>query len=190
MAKCKFFAAILAGGLLATPASQSWAETFDPNTQSFATYNLFDVSGVDNPASLEVDILNYSFASGLGVYGMNEESPFTSFGSDQMTLSNTGANNWGVISVLSEDLPRFATTCNGAADEAASPYCIVNAQLANSNIGLIITLFSPAGDGPNLLSDTLTIQTTPLPAALPLFGTGLGALGLFRWRRKRKVLAA
>lgn len=28
--------------------------------------------------------------------------------------------------------------------------------------------------------------TTPLPAALPLFGTGLGALGLFSWRRKRK----
>ncbi len=27
---------------------------------------------------------------------------------------------------------------------------------------------------------------TPLPAALPLFATGLGALGLLRWRRKRK----
>ena len=27
---------------------------------------------------------------------------------------------------------------------------------------------------------------TPLPAALPLFATGLGALGLFAWRRKRK----
>jgi hypothetical protein len=28
--------------------------------------------------------------------------------------------------------------------------------------------------------------TTPLPAALPLFATGLGALGLLGWRRKRK----
>ena len=28
---------------------------------------------------------------------------------------------------------------------------------------------------------------TPLPAALPLFATGLGALGLLAWRRKRKV---
>jgi hypothetical protein len=27
---------------------------------------------------------------------------------------------------------------------------------------------------------------TPLPAALPLFATGLGALGLLGWRRKRK----
>src|SRR5262249_26847541 len=31
----------------------------------------------------------------------------------------------------------------------------------------------------------LGVTTTPLPAALPLFATGLGALGLFGWRRKR-----
>jgi hypothetical protein len=32
--------------------------------------------------------------------------------------------------------------------------------------------------------------TTPLPSALPLFATGLGALGLLGWRRKRKAQAA
>ncbi len=31
---------------------------------------------------------------------------------------------------------------------------------------------------------------TPIPAALPLFATGLGALGLLGWRRKRKVALA
>ena len=30
---------------------------------------------------------------------------------------------------------------------------------------------------------------TPLPAALPLFATGIGALGLLGWRRKRKAQA-
>lgn len=30
------------------------------------------------------------------------------------------------------------------------------------------------------------VTATPLPAALPLFATGLGAMGLFGWRRKRK----
>jgi hypothetical protein len=30
------------------------------------------------------------------------------------------------------------------------------------------------------------VATTPLPAALPLFATGLGAMGLLGWRRKRK----
>ena len=33
-------------------------------------------------------------------------------------------------------------------------------------------------------------QTTPLPAALPLFATGLGVLGLFGVRRKRKIATA
>jgi hypothetical protein len=38
------------------------------------------------------------------------------------------------------------------------------------------------------LDASLTI--TPLPAALPLFATGLGGLGLLGWRRRRKALAA
>jgi hypothetical protein len=33
------------------------------------------------------------------------------------------------------------------------------------------------------------LAQTPLPAALPLFATGLGALGLVGWRRKRKAAA-
>jgi hypothetical protein len=35
-----------------------------------------------------------------------------------------------------------------------------------------------------------TTSTTPLPAALPLFGTVLGVGGLLGWRRKRKSAAA
>jgi hypothetical protein len=34
------------------------------------------------------------------------------------------------------------------------------------------------------------VGVTPLPAALPLFATGLGALGLLGWRRTRKNAAA
>ena len=37
---------------------------------------------------------------------------------------------------------------------------------------------------------TLQIGETPLPAALPLFASGLGALGLLGWRRKRKAQVA
>jgi len=47
--------------------------------------------------------------------------------------------------------------------------------------------------GPAVLQVDLPFQsvqtTTPLPAALPLFASGLGALGLFGWRRKRKTAA-
>jgi hypothetical protein len=34
------------------------------------------------------------------------------------------------------------------------------------------------------------VTTTPLPAALPLFATCIGGLGLLGWRRKRKNVAA
>ena len=41
-----------------------------------------------------------------------------------------------------------------------------------------------ATDGNVLLTE---LNTVPLPAALPLFATGLGAIGLLGWRRKRKA---
>ena len=47
---------------------------------------------------------------------------------------------------------------------------------------------SPASGGPSLGTDLA--GTTPLPAAFPLFASGLGALGLLGWRRKRKAQAA
>lgn len=37
------------------------------------------------------------------------------------------------------------------------------------------------------IENASAIQATPLPAALPLFATGLCGLGLFAWRRKRKA---
>lgn len=39
------------------------------------------------------------------------------------------------------------------------------------------------------LSFTASVNATPLPAALPLFASGLGGLGLLGWRRKRKSAA-
>ena len=36
---------------------------------------------------------------------------------------------------------------------------------------------------------SVSLDPTPLPAALPLFASGLGVLGLLGWRRKRKAIA-
>ena len=44
-------------------------------------------------------------------------------------------------------------------------------------------------DDITLGSVTPGTSLTPLPAALPLFATGLGALGLLGWRRKRRAAA-
>ncbi|HEX3342471.1 MAG TPA: hypothetical protein VHT68_25230 [Pseudolabrys sp.] len=55
----------------------------------------------------------------------------------------------------------------------------------------LVTYFGPWGfsNGSSNTVLTLTPVATPLPAALPLFATGLGALGLLGWRRKKKVTA-
>ena len=44
--------------------------------------------------------------------------------------------------------------------------------------------------GENGVWTSSTPSAVPLPAALPLFASGLGALGLLGWRRKRKNAAA
>jgi hypothetical protein len=41
-----------------------------------------------------------------------------------------------------------------------------------------------------VFSPTGSFTVSPLPAALPLFASGLGALSLLGWRRKRKAIAA
>jgi hypothetical protein len=45
------------------------------------------------------------------------------------------------------------------------------------------------GSSDNLDNIVLNAAAVPLPAALPLFATGLGALGLLGWRKKRKNAA-
>ena len=41
--------------------------------------------------------------------------------------------------------------------------------------------------GDTTFTATAGVSAIPLPAALPLFATGIGALGLLGWRRKRKL---
>jgi hypothetical protein len=50
--------------------------------------------------------------------------------------------------------------------------------------------FTLSAMGDTTFSATTGVSAVPLPAALPLFASGLGALGLLGWRRKRKALAA
>ena len=42
----------------------------------------------------------------------------------------------------------------------------------------------------DVLYSGASVSSVPLPGALPLFATGLGALGLLGWRRNRKAAAA
>lgn len=47
-------------------------------------------------------------------------------------------------------------------------------------------VFEGAGEQINVPDSSLNL-VSPLPAALPLFATGIGGLGMLSWRRKRKA---
>jgi hypothetical protein len=105
-------------------------------------------------------------------------------------------------------------TCSSYASGASSPTSVTDnggtltfswstALLGNSGLFIVyvdtpyfsdppsITITGADGNSSpvtDFLSPSLT--PTPVPAALPLFATGLGAMGLLGWRRKRKSAAA
>ena len=70
-------------------------------------------------------------------------------------------------------------TCGGA----NVPYCLLGPNTDGSYNGF--------GDHVVALTDfaVSNISETPLPATFPLFASGLGAMGLLGWRRKRKAAA-
>jgi hypothetical protein len=75
--------------------------------------------------------------------------------------------------------------------------CVVDVSFAPTTIGSVTDLLvatvseNPGGVTNDIFSMSGTgvapVSNTPLPAALPLFASGLGALGLLGWRRKRKA---
>jgi hypothetical protein len=74
---------------------------------------------------------------------------------------------------------------------AALEHRLADSPLFLSGLNIIQLSFNEMiGGGDGLSFDYAAIAPTPLPATFPLFATGLGALGLLSWRRKRKALSA
>lgn len=71
-------------------------------------------------------------------------------------------------------------------------FIYVNSTFLNGNTPILPTYaFINDQQGNELAGNWPTGQfSTPIPAALPLFATGFGALGLLGWRKKRKNAAS
>lgn len=72
-------------------------------------------------------------------------------------------------------------------------YLASSAGLPKTATSILLTAFDGVAlrdDGTNDYAFAgVEISAVPIPAALPLFGSALAALGLFGWRRKRSVCA-
>jgi hypothetical protein len=104
---------------------------------------------------------------------------------------NRPGQDW-VLNLSINGSPAF--TLNGT-DHAPGTYpgALESLLFTASPTGTALLLFtqaSPSGSQASPIFDNVRItDATPLPAALPLFASGLGALGFLGWRRKRRASA-
>jgi hypothetical protein len=122
----------------------------------------------------------YSFSDGLQTFTPSNSSVVTF---DLTTNPLGNIVNW-LVNIISNSCTGFPPGSN----------CFIVTQTASATVnpGNDSAAFSTGTylsytTGPNGSWGPPTVGTTPLPAALPLFATGLGALGLLGWRRKRKA---
>jgi hypothetical protein len=92
-------------------------------------------------------------------------------------VGGQGTGNSATGNTNTYDLTEVAFTMNSALAVG-----LLNSATITSN-GYETLLFGLTTESPT------SVTTTPLPAALPLFASGLGALGLLGWRRKRRTAA-
>jgi hypothetical protein len=137
-----------------------------------------DVAGSPGGSAL------FSGTSGIAstVHLGTESGGFYSVDKQSFNITPSGLGSgvyWLAIQAVSSDVNTFlALTAGGPSAETHDGGTTWGADYEGWPDGVAFGLY----DSP--------IGATPLPAALPLFATGLGALGLLGWRRKRKVLAA
>ena len=103
-------------------------------------------------------------------------SDITSF---SLQLDNTGVNPSTVITADYSPVTAGAELSLVLSD----PTDLLS---AGSNYALVINGANETGALESYVGYFSLTAATPLPAALPLFASGIGALGLFGWRRKRK----
>jgi len=104
-------------------------------------------------------------------------------------MADINFSNWVSVYGGSGNLPSCVPSVN-------SHGCIVADNFVISNGGT----YSASGDtsayvndfagGPDFTNFAFEVSSTPLPAAFPLFATGLGAIVLLGWRRKRTNASA
>ncbi len=119
-------------------------------------------------------------SAGIGTVGVATTVPtFTGF---PLGVTSGTYDHTFDLTLASSYNPAFVTA-NGGTVSGAMMALLAGLAADKAYLNIHTTEF-PGGEISGFL------VATPLPAALPLFTTGLGALGLLGWRRTRKAQAA
>lgn len=132
----------------------------------------------DNMSYTSITPLSWSASDGLFTLNSSAGSIRSlSFSTD----SSGNPVDWNII-FYNSSLTNSIQTCNNPDNVTTCAYYNTSSDIGNYQT---YTAVGDNFDEPGVWE----VTTTPLPAALPLFVTGLGALGLLGWRRKREAQA-
>jgi hypothetical protein len=130
---------------------------------------------------------------------------FTNFGQTTTTITRTGGGSFDLVSMDIDDVYNsgapsgdlnYSWTLSGGGGgsgtfnvDGVPGYSTLVLNL----IGLSSFSFTPSTQLTFVQFDNVVVANvaaTPAPAALPLFASALGGLGIFGWKRRRSAVAA
>jgi hypothetical protein len=137
----------------------------------------FDSEYVENlvPGAMPGDSDIFKLIVPAGPPAYLDISAFSGPGDTLSVDSSMNGTDFGTIDI---------TSAGGIIDYTSGVWTVMITLTGPADPLIGTELLASQPDGP--LPDP---ATTPLPAALPLFATGLGTFGFFGWRRKRKSAA-
>ena len=159
--------------------SFTYQSVFDTSlfTHVVLTPNTFELVGGTATATLRLD--------GLNTNSSTASNASYSLSGDTVTFPNRAATLTG-----SDDFSSIEA--NVGVDSLVFFITMASFQLPGGVNGVFETGTCPFGFASpcgTLVVTSFSVEETPVPAALPLFATGLGGLGLLGWRRKKKAVA-
>jgi hypothetical protein len=191
--------------LLAWMAVPAWADTFTVLDIPFARFGTIDIAttGMAGTAStwLVYRDVTYDYNSAvisgqINVFGLDQQ------GVPEWILGGTGRNEFfgtGLNNFFASDLqmgvlvmhitPEMGGIRIFERDMEAFSFNNIYDGITRSGVQFTQHLMLQYDNG-LLIAPSNAIVVTPLPAALPLFATSLGVLGLLGWRKKKSQALA
>jgi len=158
-------------------------------TLDMAGNNLISGSGFRNSTGFDNDSFFLNLANGLQIddYSVSIQNVFQIGGvfHPQWALRELDTNTtlWNV------DFDLATNSILNVFLAGSEPYDFSSYSVLFGGSTPIGMLVDSAGWNWQITIETSSIAPIPLPAAFPLFGTGLGILGFLGWRRRRKAQA-
>jgi hypothetical protein len=160
--------------------------SFDTTMSVSGSFTMADPLPSNQSGSTFITPLSFAFFDGVAtVTNLNASLVIFQVGTD----GSGNISGW-TINVAAGDIDIPGGQINTIESLTVVDVGLVTLCTARSSIGTCTSEVNEFGLTPSHGAWSATLVTTPVPAALPLFATGLGALGLLGWRRKRKAIAA